>query len=460
MTTTFKLQDNTNLESSVAQAYVAGWINGGSSTFQVLQSDGTFGGGTPTSVPFYPVSKIPTVTLDVATNGNDQLLFVVSPDAPTALKVLNSAPEKFTQYPYPVAPGIAAPGPFDIFEFGLNAQDDVSAVSGFGLNLSFSVSGDASQQFGVSSAVTRKEIGTAYTAFVANEAASLSAAKAFAELLYDGALDVAGAPAPPSVDSQFFAISDPNDMLNALTDNYTAATDDPLATYWDSTLTDLFTVGNYLSINLSANPAAPNIYSGYCSGDAGDVVFTFSNGSNEYTFPNPLNSNPLGFAGAQYVFQQAFTVAPAPDEGLLQDNIWQALCRGVALQGYRRRRSPMARAPRRGTIRTTGTSPATSATSTPSSCTIPTQPGTTVAPAAIRRSSLPMRPTASARTRIRMGRTPVRTSRRRAPPWRTARPSRSRSAAGTRPRADVPTRSRHPFHGSATFGQNGVLRLV
>ena len=269
----------------------------------------------------------------MATNGNDQLLFVVSPDAPTALKVLNSAPEKFTQYPYPVAPGIAAPGPFDIFEFGLNAQDDVSAVSGFGLNLSFSVSGDASQQFGVSSAVTRKEIGTAYTAFVANEATSLSAAKAFAELLYDGALDVAGAPAPPSVDSQFFAISDPNDMLNALTDNYTAATDDPLATYWDSTLTDLFTVGNYLSINLSANPAAPNIYSGYCSGDAGDVVFTFSNGSNEYTFPNPLNSNPLGFAGAQYVFQQAFTVAPAPDEGLLQDNIWQALCRGVALQG-------------------------------------------------------------------------------------------------------------------------------
>lgn len=333
MTTTFTLQDDTNLDKSVAQAYVAGWINGGSSTFQVLQSDGTFGGGTPTSVPFYPVSKIPTVTLDVATNGNDQLLFVVSQGAPTALKVLNSAPEKFTQYPYPVAPGIAAPGPFDIFEFGLNAQDDVSAVSGFGLNLRFSVSGDASQQFGVSSAVTRKEIGTAYTAFVANEAASLPAAKAFAELLYDGALNVAGAPAPPSVDSQFFAISDPNDMLNALTDNYTAATDDTLATYWDTTLAALFTVGNYLSINLSANPTAPNIYSGYCSGSAGAEVFTFSNGSNTYGFDNPLNSNPLGFAGAQYVFQQAFTVAPAPDKGLLQDNIWQALCRGVAQLG-------------------------------------------------------------------------------------------------------------------------------
>lgn len=333
MTTTFTLQDDTNLDPSVAQAYVAGWINGGSSTFQVLQSDGTFGGGAPTTVPFYLVSTIPTVTLDVATNGNDQLLFVVSPGAPTALTVLNSAPQKYTQYPYPVAPGIAAPGPFDIFEFGLNAQDDVSAVSGFGLNLRFSVSGDGSQQFGVSSAVTRKEIGTAYTAFVANEATSLPAAKAFAELLYDGALDVAGAPAPPSVDSQFFAISDPNDMLNALTDNYTVATDDPLATYWDSTLTDLFTVGNYLSINLSANPAAPNIYCGYCSGDVGDVVFTFSNGTNLYTFPSPLNSNPLGFAGAQYVFQQAFTSAPAPDEGLLQDNIWQALCRGVAQLG-------------------------------------------------------------------------------------------------------------------------------
>ena len=46
-------------------------------------------------------------------------------------------------------------------------------MSGFGLNLSFSVSGSASQQFGVSSAVTRKQIGTAYTAFVANEVASL-----------------------------------------------------------------------------------------------------------------------------------------------------------------------------------------------------------------------------------------------------------------------------------------------
>lgn len=336
MTTTFTLQDNTNLNSSVAQTYVAGWINGSGATFQVLQSDGTFGGTNPTSVPFYLVSSVPTVTLDVTTNGNDQLLFVVSPVSqgqPTALTVLNSAPQKYTQYPYTVAPGIAAPGPFDIFEFGLDAQDDVSAVSGFGLNLSFAVSGSPTQQFGVVSSVTRQEIATAFTAFVANEAASLPAAKAFAELLYDGAIDVANAPAPPSIDSQFFAISDPNDMLNALTGNYTASTTDPLATYWDSTLTSFFTAGNYLSINLSSNPPAPNIYSGQCTGAVGAEVYTLSNGTNTYTFTNPLNSNPNGFAGAQYVFQQAFTTGPAPDQGLLQDNIWQALCRGVAQQG-------------------------------------------------------------------------------------------------------------------------------
>jgi hypothetical protein len=84
MTTLFDLVDSTNLDSSVALAYVAGWINGSSSSFEVLQSDGSFGGSGPTSVPFYLVSSAPTVTLDVATNGNDQLLFVVSPSPPTA----------------------------------------------------------------------------------------------------------------------------------------------------------------------------------------------------------------------------------------------------------------------------------------------------------------------------------------------------------------------------------------
>ena len=333
MTTTFILQDSTGLQSSVAQAYVAGWINGSSGSFQVLQADGTFGGASPTSVPFYAVSTIPQVTLDVATNGNDQLLFVVAPTAPTALEVVNLAPKKYTQYPYPVTPGVAAPGPFDIFEFGLDAQDDVSAVSGFGLNLSFSVGSGAGQQFGVASTVTRQAIGTAFTAFVANEAKSLASAKAFAELLYDGAIGVAGAPAPPAIDGQFFAISDPNDMLNAMTSNYSQSTDDALATYWDSTLTAFFATGNYLSINLSSNPLAPNIYSGQCTGGAGAEAYSLSNGTNTYSFANPLNANPLGFAGAQYVFQQAFTTGPAPDQGLLQDNIWQALCRGVAQQG-------------------------------------------------------------------------------------------------------------------------------
>lgn len=343
MTTKILLSDTTNLDPTVATVYVAGWINGSIGSFQVLQSDGTFGGTSPTSVPFYPVSSIPVVTLDTATNGNDQLLFVISPASigqPTALTVQSLAPVKYTQYPYFAPGGVVAPGPFDIFEFGLNAQADVSAVSGFGLNLRFAVNIGAipggAVEYGVVNYVTRQQIGAAYAQFIANEAAVQPAAKAFAELLYDQPI-FSGAPTPPIVDGQFFAISDPNDMLGALTQNYVQSTTDPLATYWDEILTSFFTAGNYLSINLSQGTA--NIYSGQCSSTSTGTAYTLSNGQNTYTFPNPLNSNTnsQGFAGGQYTFQQAFGLytpsGAGGDAGLLQDNIWMALCRGVALDG-------------------------------------------------------------------------------------------------------------------------------
>ena len=137
MTTTFYLQDETKIDPTVAHAYVAGWINAGTSSFQVLQSNGTFGGSSPTSIPFYLVSSVPSVTLDSPDLGGNRLVFLVSPTPPAALGVANGqAPIQYAQYPYQGPPGAAgAPGPFDIFEFGLGGQDDVSAVSGFGLNL-------------------------------------------------------------------------------------------------------------------------------------------------------------------------------------------------------------------------------------------------------------------------------------------------------------------------------------
>jgi hypothetical protein len=346
VTTTFLLRDTTNLKANVAQAWVAGWINGGTTNFQVLQGDGSFGGGaSPASVPFYLVSAVPSVSLSVATNGNDRLLFAVSATKPTALAVSSSQPTQYTQYPYANTPGVAAPGPFDVFEFGMDAQDDVSAVSGFGLNLAFSVTiGGVLQQFGAQGSVTRAAIGKAFTAFIDNEAKKLPAATAFAQLLYDGPI-TSGAPAPPAVDNQYFAIADPNDMLGALTGNYVNAIVNPLTSYWDSTLTAFFAVGNYLSINLSSNPPAPNIYSGVSSKQTNpktrveSPAFTLSNGANSYTFFMPLASGATlpGQTGAQYVFQQAFgdltPAGSAGDAGLLQDCIWEALCRGVALDG-------------------------------------------------------------------------------------------------------------------------------
>jgi hypothetical protein len=345
MTTTFLLRDNTGLNPAAGQAWVAGWINGGAG-LQVLQADGSFGGSSPASVPFYLVSSVPTVSLSTATNGDDRLLFVVSASQPTALTVKNGHAVQYTQYPYSNPPGVAAPGPFDVFEFGMDAQDNVTAVSGFGLNLSFSVTiAGALQQFGVNGDYTRKAVGQAYTAFVANEAQSLPAATAFAELLYNEPINIAGAPQPPVVDGQYFGICDPNDMLASLTQNYTGSTSDPLSTYWDSTLTAFFAAGNYLSINLSANPTDPNIYSGGCSSQTNpntgvaSPAYTLSNGSNSYTYYMPLaqGQNTPGLTGAQYVFQQAFgdltPAGAANDAGLLQDCIWEALCRGVGQDG-------------------------------------------------------------------------------------------------------------------------------
>lgn len=381
-TITFDLNDKTGLSTAEGVVYVAGWINGGSydatahtTDFKILGSDGKFAATTGSTLPYYPLSSVSTVTLTDSTNGNDRLVFLVSPTPPAALDLLyktwTSKDKKtnkvtthkvyddvqmYTQYPYLNAPGVAAEGPYDFIEFGMDAAFDVSAVDGMCLNLNFTVSGNGTnpdESFGVDSSVTRADIATAYTAFLANQT-GIAGASAYSVLLYDAPIS-GSTYTPPLVDGQFFALTGPNDYLAATTTNYSKSTGDALETYWTATLQAFFAAENLLSINLSSDASAPNIYSGECAvrtlptpttkdpnKSEQVLAYSLSNGTNTYEFFNPLgpdaDTNPNDLQGAQYVFQQAFTdtLTPgvtAPDAMLLQDTIWEALCRGVALDG-------------------------------------------------------------------------------------------------------------------------------
>ncbi|WP_420011290.1 hypothetical protein [Tateyamaria sp.] len=374
-TITFEINDNTGLTDDQGIVYVAGWINGGSydstahtTDFKILGSTGAFEATTGSTLPFYPLSTMPPVTLTDTTNGNDRLVFMVSTKAPKALDLLaqtwTSKDKKtgktithdvyddvqmYTQYPYLNAPGVAAEGPYDFIEFGMDAAFDVSAVDGMCLNLNFTVSGNGGapdESFGVDSSVTRADIASAYTAFLANQT-GIAGSDAYSVLLYDAPI-TGSTYTPPLVAGQFFALTGPNDNLAATTSNYSTSSGSALETYWTATLQSFFQDGNMLSINLSGDATNPNIYAGTCQTKTNPttgtdmLAYSLSNGTNTYDFFTPLGADPVTapneLQGAQYVFQQAFTddLTPgvtAPEAMLLQDTIWEALCRGVALDG-------------------------------------------------------------------------------------------------------------------------------
>ncbi|WP_299202355.1 hypothetical protein [uncultured Tateyamaria sp.] len=357
---TITLSDNSGLTAPTGTVYVAGWINGGSADFKVLGSDGTFApptSGTKT-LSFYEVSSIPSVVLTDSTNGNDRLLFTACPNAPAALDLIANSSGgyedvlMYTQYPYLPAPGVAPGGPYDVFEFGMNAAFDLSSVNGFGLNLRFSVPANGNnpaQSYGAQSGVTRKQIGEAFTSFLANQS-GIPGASAFSDLLYDGAMPNSTY-TPPMVDTQFFAIADPNDFLAASTGNYVNSTTSGLQTYWTSTLQAFFAAGNTLAISVPVAGDPGNIYSGSCithtnlhtNTEMLAYKLTNSEGDKTYYFYNPLGADPINspndLQGAQYVFQQAFTDTLTPgiigesEAMLVQDTIWEAICRGVVMNG-------------------------------------------------------------------------------------------------------------------------------
>ena len=146
--------------------------------------------------------------------------------------------------------------------------------------------------------------------------------------------------APLKPAGQFNTIAAPKDWLanqNSSTSPPNAAANlDPLATFWTDTINNFFADGNSLSIYLGKESDAP-IY----TGQARNGVYTLSNKKsdgtpvNTFTFSKPTADPTTGqsvdLANALYVWSQ-----PNPgsgDQGLLQDQIWSAMCRGVALDG-------------------------------------------------------------------------------------------------------------------------------
>lgn len=312
--TTISLVNLTGLSPSVGQAWVAGF-NGGSSGNGLASVQGSPGQGTfsASTQAFYPIGsgagQINTITLN---SGSGRLIFVVSATQPTALPLGTGS---FTPAPYPTAPAVLPSGPQDFFEFGYVANDDLTAVQGFGLNMSFTVPNingtSVTETYGVNPIFSRAAISNAYSAFMRNDPQGAE----FQKLLYPST----SFPGPMGLTvpgNQFFGICDPFDWIS----NYPS--DHLATTYWNDTLNNFFHAGNHLSINLNAGTPS-NIYSGSCVGN----TYTLSNGINTYMFSHP----GTGLAGAQYVFGQANP--GSGDQGLLQDTIWQALCRGVALDG-------------------------------------------------------------------------------------------------------------------------------
>lgn len=207
---------------------------------------------------------------------------------------------------------------------------DVSAVDGLAIPMTLTASqvkaGNASS-VGINTGpgFTREAIGTAFGTFMTNDPLGHvvppnpnPAARDFSKLRYNAATPVFKLPFLPA--GQFNAITAPKDWL--ANQPSADANADPLASFWDTTIDNFFRNGNTLSIYLGKDAAHP-IYSGSSDG----TQFTLSNGVETHHFSKPA----AGLASALYVWSQ-----PNPgsgNRGLLQDQIWQALCRGVALDG-------------------------------------------------------------------------------------------------------------------------------
>jgi hypothetical protein len=306
---TITLNNITALDTTKYTVWVAGFIQQ-PDQYLYLNTDGNF---TADAGNFININNGLTVNVPDVTNlGNNRLVFLVTEITTTPAAL---SPDKgYTAYPFNAAPGVCPPGPYDIFEFGPNAQYDVSAVDSFGLNLSFTVTND-SLVYGAIPAISRPEIGEVFITFTGSDPLG----SAFAQLLYTSPT---GTGYPDSIMGQFSAIVSPKDWL-AINPGATG-----LNGYWTDTINAFFTKGNQL--NLYLNAATVGTYSGTSDG----TQFTLT-GPGGLTVIIPASD----FAGNQGFMQavRGMNNGENPIEydafNQIEAAIFQAISRGVLLDG-------------------------------------------------------------------------------------------------------------------------------
>lgn len=306
---TITLKNITALDTSKYTVWVAGFIQQ-PDLYLYLNTDGNF---TADAGNYVNINNGLTVNVPNVTNlGNNRLVFLVTESTTTPAALSPST--GYTAYPFNAAPGVCPPGPYDIFEFGPNAQYDVSAVDSFGLNLSFTVTND-DLVYGAVPAISRPEIAKAFDTFTGSDPLG----SAFAQLLYTSPT---GTGYPDSILGQFSAIVSPKDWL-AVNPNASG-----LNGYWNNTINDFFTTGNQL--NLYLNAATVGNYSGTSDGKQ----FTL-NGPGGLTVTIPASD----FAGNQGFMQAVRGINPGENQNeydafsQIEAAIFQAISRGVLLDG-------------------------------------------------------------------------------------------------------------------------------
>ncbi len=140
---------------------------------------------------------------------------------------------------------------------------------------------------------------------------------------------------PPSVPGgQFYVITAPKDWL--ANQSVTMANNDPMVTWWDSTINTFFAAGNYLQVAISPTTSYTGVY------NSATQAFDFykgvtTSGTSSFHIPKPKpKPAPSGgqsqsLANATWVWGQANI--PSNDKGTVWDQIVQAFCRGVAMDG-------------------------------------------------------------------------------------------------------------------------------
>ncbi len=311
---TITLKNNSNLDATKHTLWVAGYIQQ-PQNYLSLQDDGSFKDSTNTTAAFINVNDGMTINVPAVNNmGNNRLVFTITnknSSSPAPLSPITG----YTAYPFPGVPGVCPPGPYDIFEFGPNAQYDVSAVDSFGLNLSFNVTGDP-LTYGTSGSFTRTEIGDAFKLFMKTDPLGNSG---YANLLYTAPKLVGY---PDIISNQFSAIVAPKDWLaiNPTTEGLTG--------YWDDTINDFFTKGN--QINFLLNAATVGNYSG--TSDGKQYKLTGPTGE-EIIIPKSDFINNQGFIQAVRSINAKESENNYKTFGQIEAAIFAAISRGVLLDG-------------------------------------------------------------------------------------------------------------------------------